>query len=125
MTDSADDHEDSGPDATRGSDPESGVPAGTDWELVVQLPFDADGGDELTSAVITAVAEAEGVRPREVKTPPLYEVVDVSALESAFFGSQTIDGSGDGHLSVEFMYRGHRILVRSDGWVQVYEVAEE
>lgn len=124
MTDSMDDHEDGAPDVTRGSDPGSDVPAGTDWELVVQLPFDADSGNELTSAVIMAIAEAEGVQPREIKTPPLYEVVDVAALENAFFGSPNIDGSGDGHLSVEFMYRGHRVLVRSDGWVQVYEPAE-
>lgn len=51
-------------------------------------------------------------------------MVDVAALEAALFGSSTINRRDDGNPSVEFMYRGRRIVVRSDGWVQVYEADE-
>lgn len=30
-------------------------------------------------------------------------------------------GGIDSNVSVEFMYRDRRVVVRSDGWVQLYE----
>lgn len=122
MTDSTDD------DDRRLSDPTvdavSDVPADTNWQLEIQVPFDEDESHDLTSAIIVAVAETEGVAPSEVKIPPLYDVVDVAALEAAFFGPSTNKVSDHEHRLAEFMYRGHRIVVRSDAWVQVYAGVE-
>lgn len=120
MTDSTDDDEQNRAIATGSERGGDRVPADTEWELTVQVPFDRGELHDLTSAIIVGVAEAEGISPRRVKEPPLYEIVDVAALEEAFFGSPTLAPSNDTFRSVEFMYRGHRIVVRSDAWIQVY-----
>lgn len=100
------------------------VPVDARWELDCQMPYDEDECHDLTSAIIAGVAEAEGIPPMDVKDPPLYRTLDVAALEAAFFGATTIADGGDNFRSVEFMYRGHRIVVRSDAWIQVYRPVE-
>lgn len=122
MTDDVEDHD--RPVAPRTGENDSTVPDGSEWTLAVQVPFDESGSHDLTSAIVAAVAEAEGVRPTEVKEPPLYEVLDVAALEASFFGSPTIGRESDAHRAVEFLYRGHRVVVRSDAWVQIYDVTD-
>lgn len=124
MTDSTDDHEENRSDEPPGRTISSDVPDDADWQLKIQVPFDEGGRHDLTSSIIVAIAEVEGVRPSEIKTPPLYEVVDVPALEAALFGSSTVGRSSTGFRSVEFMYRGHRIVIRSDAWIQVYSAEE-
>lgn len=124
MTDDTDDHENGGSDVPVAPDTRRDVPEDTPWELSVQLPFDEDEKHDLTATVVDAVARTEGVSPMEVDEPPLYEVLDVAALEGAFFGSDTVGTASDGLHSVEFMYRDHRIVVRSDAWVQVYDPRE-
>ena len=100
------------------------VPEGNEWELATQVPFDEEATHDLTSAIIGAVAETEGVSPIEIKNPPLYEVLDITAITTAFFDSHTVGQASNGRRTVEFMYRDHRIVVRSDGWVQVFENSE-
>lgn len=100
------------------------VPGDAEWELTIQVPFDDGEQHDLTSAIVVAVAETEGVSPIEIEDPPLYEVLDVDALETAFFGSDETVQDADGLRTVEFMYRGHRVVVRSDGWVQVFDAEE-
>lgn len=123
MTDETDDRDDNRMDAPT-ADATSAVPEDADWDLALQVPFDEDGDHDLTSSIVLAISEAEGVPPMDVKEPPLYEVLDVAALEAAFFGSDTVGQSSSGHHSVEFMYRSHRVVVRSDAWVQVYDPKE-
>lgn len=91
----------------------------TAWELVTQSPYDEDAG-ELTTTIVDAVAEAEGVSPQDVKSPPLYDVVDTAALEAAYVGPGGDTHTNDPSLFTEFLYRGFRVVVRSDGWVLVY-----
>lgn len=124
MTDSTDDHEENRSDEPPGRTISSDVPNDADWQLEIQVPFDEGGRHDLTSSIIVAIAEVEDVRASEIKTPPLYEVVDVPALEAALFGSSTVGQSSTGLRSVEFMYRGHRIVIRSDAWIQVYSAVE-
>lgn len=100
------------------------VPGDTEWTLETQVPFEAGGRHDLTAAIIVGVATAEDVSPKAITEPPLYEILDVAALEAAFFGSTTIGRHDDSFRSVEFMYRGHRVVVRSDAWVQVYRPVE-
>ncbi|NKE35788.1 hypothetical protein GWG54_08135 [Natronococcus sp. JC468] len=71
--------------------------------------------------MVFAIAEAEGISPSEVKSPPLYDSVDVAGVEDAFFGSDSGNGSRRGTGTVEFRYTEYLVKVRSDGWVEVYE----
>lgn len=96
------------------------APTDADWEVSVQVPYDPTEDDDLATAVVYAVAEAEGIGPGDVKSPPLYDVVDAAALEEAIFGSGSASASRDDVRSTEFLYRGHRVVVRGDGWVVVH-----
>lgn len=91
------------------------------WQQVAQRHFDPDGEAELSTAVVFAVADARGVAPVDLNEPPLYESVDVPAIEEAFFGRDASARSEDGTGAVEFRYAGYLVTVRSDGWIQVYE----
>ncbi len=103
-------------------DPTSG--GDTHWSQVAQRHYEPNGQGELTTAIVYAIAEAEGVSPSEVKSPPLYESVDVPAIEDAFFGPDVTAGSRQGVGTVEFQYTDYLVKVRSDGWIQVYEPTE-
>jgi len=93
------------------------------WRETAQRRHDPERGDELTSAIVDAIAEADGIEPTAVKSPKLYDVVDVASIERALFDPQTTTGS-DGTGSVEFRYDIYRITVDGDGWVRVYESAK-
>jgi hypothetical protein len=83
------------------------------WRQVVQRRHDPAREFDLAATVAFAVAEAEGVDPTALDGPPLYESVDVAALEAALFGGDHVAGS------VTFRYAGYRVEVGSDGWVRV------
>lgn len=100
------------------------VPRDAEWDVAVQSHYEQGSLGGLTATIVCAVADAEGVSPRDIKSPPLYEVVDTAALELAFFGSEENHRVHDSNASTEFMYRGYRIVVQSDGWVHVYEQTE-
>lgn len=98
--------------------------ADTRWSQVAQRHYDPDRRDELTTAIVYTIAEAEGVSPSELKSPPLYETVDVPAIEAAFFGPDVRERSRQGVGTVEFRYTEYLVKVRSDGWIQLYESTE-
>lgn len=122
MTDTSDDQSDDSRSTTSESQIGESVPEDTEWDVVAQQPFDTSGSSGLTPTIISAVAEAEDVSPRDVKEPRLYDVVDTAALEAALFGSESKVRTSQG--STEFMYRGYRVVVRTDGWVLVTERAD-
>lgn len=93
----------------------------TDWEQATQRLYKPDKDGELTTAVVFAIADVMGVSPDEVKSPPLYETVDVAAIEDAFFGFGSEEGAQEGTGSVEFRYTETLVKVRSDGWIQVFK----
>jgi hypothetical protein len=103
----------------RDDDPTSG--AETHWSQVAQRHYEPGGRSELTTTIIYAIAEAEGVSPSDVESPPLYECVDVPGIEQAFFGPDVGGKDRQGIGQVEFQYTDYLVKVRSDGWVQVYE----
>lgn len=123
MTDNTDEHPENWTTATAESPTDETVPHDPEWEVIAQVAYEPSDSGGLTTTIISAVAEAEGVAPRKVKHPPLYEVIDTTALEGALFGSET--GARTGDSTTEFMYRGYRIVVRTDGWVLVSEPVEE
>ena len=96
----------------------------THQSQVAQRHYEPDGNTELTTTIIYAIAEAEGVSPSGVKSPPLYESVDVPAIEHAFFGPDAATESRQGVGTVAFQYTEYLVKVRSDGWIHVYEPSE-
>ena len=112
MTKGADGGVDSG-DPTPGDD--------TRWRQVAQRLYEPDGDEELPTAVVFAVADAAGVSPTEMTSPPLYEVVDATAVEDGLFGSGREKPDAG---TVEFRYAGYRVEIRSDGWILIFEPVE-
>lgn len=70
------------------------------------------GRQRVTTEVLLAVADREGVDPLEL-SPPLHAVVDADAIEALFAG---VDGDG---LELEFTYADHRITVAGPGDVSI------
>lgn len=106
------------------SDDDPALDQDTHWIQAAQRHFEPDRDGELTTEIVFAIADAEGVSPDEVKSPPLYETIDVAAIEDAFFGPDTRIGSRQGSGVIDFRYLQYLVKVRSDGWVQVYESNE-
>lgn len=95
-----------------------------EWRVTEQRVYDPAAGPDLTTVVIEAVAAADGVSISRIKDPPLYEVVDIAAVKDALFGPSENGTRGVTGGSLDFEYRGYRITVRGDGWVQVAEPVE-
>ncbi|RBI60085.1 hypothetical protein DMJ13_20715 [halophilic archaeon] len=70
-----------------------------------------------------AVAAAEDRDPTTLKDPPLYECVDVAAIEDAFFGPEIAGGQRDGEDTVSFRYQQYQFEAADDGWITVRELA--
>jgi len=100
------------------------IDAETEWTQVAQRHYDPDGNMELTTAIVYALADAKEINPRAVKSPPIYECIDVPAMEDAFFGPDGAAGSRQGIGSVTFRYADYQVEVQSDGWIQVSEQSE-
>lgn len=121
MTDSPDEPRDEPEEATETSAGGEGVPRDVDWDVVAQAHVDPAEPDGLTVAIVEAVADAEDVQPMAVLDPPLYDSVDTVELAATLFGGDAGVDVGPAAGSIEFMYRGFRIVVRRDGWVLVHE----
>ncbi|SIR63241.1 hypothetical protein SAMN05421858_3019 [Haladaptatus litoreus] len=91
-----------------------------DWQLVEQAQYDRNGRHDLTTAIITTIAAAEGVAPAELKDPVLYECVDVAAIEDSFFGPEVGGQNRDGVGTVAFRFGDYRIEVTNEGAIAVY-----
>lgn len=78
----------------------------------VSLHEGSGGIDELSTDVITAIADEEGVDPMDLE-PPLYEVVDLDALEMLFDRDADVEGR------FVFSYNGYDVTVTSGGEVSV------
>lgn len=85
----------------------------------VERLYDPMTDGELVIAMVSAIADARGVSPLDLRSPPLYDCIDVGALEDAFFGP---DGTvNTGVRAVEFPYVEFRVKVSSDGRIQIFE----
>ena len=97
-------------------EPDTGKLLDGGWTYVTQAHYDPEKTCDLTTVIIGAIAEAEGVPLTSIKEPPLYEVVDVAAIDSAMFGRPTLKQNG-ATSSVEFCYNQYMVSVEADGWV--------
>lgn len=66
--------------------------------------------DELVHAIVTTIADSEGVDP--TKLPPLYDAIDTDALDTLFRSSEW-------YGTVVFSYLGYEITAHSCGDVTV------
>lgn len=71
------------------------------------------GGEQRVRAVVTAVADAEGVDPTELA--PLYHAVGAGTVDALLRSSARADGGTPG--LIRFTYHGHRVRVSADGEV--------
>lgn len=108
---------------TARTDGDPGSVEGT-WTQVAQRHFDPDGEELLTYVVVSGIADARGVAVRDVRSPPLYDVVDVAAVETALFGDGERARRDSDVGAVEFGYEELHVTIQSDGWVRVYERTE-
>lgn len=95
------------------------------WSLAAQRHYDPNERDELTTVIVSALADARGVSPVEVKSPTLFECIDAPALEETFFGPSVEGHSRRGVGCTEFRYADFVVKVRSDGWVMVFEAGDD
>lgn len=77
--------------------------------------------DALSTVVVSAVAEHEGVNPLELKQP-LYDVIDTDALDAIFNGATKDPGLIDAQIT--FPYNGYHVTVTSDGDVTISDSPE-
>lgn len=92
-----------------------------EWRPVSHRSFERVGDGDLSYEITAAIADAEGVAVTTITSPPLFEVVDVFALEEMFFGHPKGGISHDCTEQVQFRYRGFRVMVTSDGRIIVTE----
>jgi hypothetical protein len=93
--------------------------ADDNWHLVAQAHYDHDNPHDLTTTIILALAEADGVPSTAIKSPRLHDVLDAPALEETLFGARTDDQEVDKEESFTFRYREYRVCIQADGWVLV------
>jgi hypothetical protein len=93
------------------------------WTFVAQAHYDPSELRELTTVIVGAIAESEGISITAVRSPPLYEVVDVAAMEQALFGRTNVSPNG-AESAVEFRYNEYKVSVEEDGWVTVSRRAD-
>lgn len=125
-TDCSDTEDDASNDETRQNGGQNGdsADAAGGWTQIARRHYDPDDATDLTTVVVTAIAAAEGVPPRDVRSPVLYEHVDVSTVADVFFGPTVTERGRRGRGRIEFRYEGYRVEVASDGRVTVSEQAD-
>ncbi|QCJ48446.1 hypothetical protein FCF25_00605 [Haloprofundus sp. MHR1] len=72
----------------------------------------------MSVTILGAVADAAGVDPLHNEFSPLYDSVDVDALETALFGPDS-RRPRDIRGELAFDYEGFEVAVRADGRVSV------
>lgn len=80
--------------------------------LASETTYHASPDEQMSEAVINAVACAEGVDPLSIHTP-LYEAIDPDALDELF--SRRRDDDEASTFQIRFTFHGYEINVRDDG----------
>lgn len=96
-----------------------------EWRSVTHRLFDHDEEGDLSTEITAAVADAEDASVTTITSSPLFEVVDIFALEELFFGHSVGESNRDCDGQVQFHYRGFRVTVTSAGRITVAEPVRE
>lgn len=96
-----------------------------EWRSVTHRLFDHDEKGDLSTEITAAVADAEDASVTTITSSPLFEVVDIFALEELFFGHSVGESNRDCVGQVQFHYRGFCVTVTSAGRITVAEPIRE
>jgi hypothetical protein len=88
--------------------------------VVSETTYRRDGGRTLTEALVEAVAEAQGVAPRDL--PSLYESIDFDALTTLL---TTSSENVDDELVLGLRMNRWNLFVSSDGRIRVCDATDE
>lgn len=97
---------------------------GREYTPVVERIHDTNSGDELTSSIVLALADATAVDPHELVDPVLYDSVDLEAVQRVLRDAQD-SAEAVGTNEVRFEYDGLLVTVQSDGHIEVAEPTAE
>ncbi|WP_248905662.1 HalOD1 output domain-containing protein [Halocatena marina] len=96
-----------------------------EWRSITHCLYDHNEEGDLSTEITAAVADAEDTSVTTITTSPLFEVVDIFALEELFFGHSVGESTRDCDGQVQFCYRGFRVTVTSAGRITVAEPVRE
>lgn len=88
---------------------------------ITTMPSDAIVREKPSTKVVRAVAAYEGVDPTKFDEP-LYDVIDLEALDSLFTERPNGESRADGYVT--FTYGDYEVTVSSDGRVDVNSLDE-
>lgn len=94
------------------------------WRQVARRLYEPSRSGDLTTEIVYTIADAKDVDPTALKSPILYDVMDVAAVEDAFFEIDRQSDAPPGRARFEFRYAEFLVEVRSDGWIHVFEPTE-
>ncbi len=86
---------------------------------VADAKYDFEGDSSATEVIIWALADAVGVDPTDL--PPLFDYVDLDALNALFDSN---DGVTDGDALLSFQVETWQVFVHSDGRIRVCDAAQ-
>jgi hypothetical protein len=92
--------------------------------LVSQNRFDPTSTGELSVAIVSAIKRADETISGTDNLPPLYEVIDINALEEMCSWLNSDEDHIRHSTTVTFQYVGFLVVVSYDGIIQVYEPNE-
>lgn len=75
-----------------------------------RVPFDCQEGEQLSMAIVTAVADIADVDPTDME--PLYDQIDPESLDR-LFDTPVSD------VGVSFTFHGHEVTVKQHGYIVV------
>lgn len=96
----------------------------SDLRQVRNYQYDSMQAGELLLVLTAAIAAAEDVSVREVPGPPLWETIDIGALEKTLFGDTDTPPSQAVGGVVTFRYHDYVVVVSSDGSIELYEPSD-
>jgi hypothetical protein len=92
---------------------------------VAERRYDSDQTEQLVGELVDAIAEAEGISDPNFLSPPLYDSVDVGALEKTLFRDSESHDSSQVDGFVRFRYLDYVVTVEGNGRIRVYTSAGE
>lgn len=94
------------------------------WSDLTQIQkrqFDPNDDNELIAMLIEMVATAEGTSTEALTSAPLYEAVDIEALERVLFESPKRTTSPAVNGVVAFRYHDYVVTLSGDGCIELYQ----
>ncbi|NGM70265.1 hypothetical protein G6M89_14810 [Natronolimnobius sp. AArcel1] len=90
-------------------------------ECLAQKRYSIKNDDSLTTAICDAIAEAKDTSISEIVEPPLYDSIDVEALQLLLFGDSRDQYSVGTAEVVVFTHTDNQVVVNSNGLICIHE----